>query len=403
MDSLLTFNAGSSSIKFALFERGDEPQRLAYGTIESISHEPHLRAFDMEGLLLTEKRWIKGTHEDFLTELLTWVENHLNGNRLVAIGHRIVHGGEKFVSSCALDQATIAALELLTPLAPLHQPHNLNAVKAIAKLRPDLLQFGSFDTAFHHTLSCTVRRYGLPRALERQGIRKYGFHGLSYEFIAGQIPKVAPDLVDGRTIVAHLGSGASLCGLRNGISHDTSMGFSALDGLLMGTRCGSLDPGIMIYLMRQGWNADALENLTYRQSGLLGVSGISDDMRTLMESSATQAREAIDLFVFKIVREIGALAASLGGLDGIIFTAGIGEHSPEIREMVCDKLGWLGVKLDRLANHQNRTLISSPGSQLICFVIPTDEEVVIARHTMMLLDSLRPNPIAFDSLQVKPN
>lgn len=391
MDAVLTFNAGSSSIKFALFERGEEPRRMAHGAIDAIGHAPHLQAFDMQGGLLTEKRWTRGTHEDFLAELLSWTNDHLGGDRLAAAGHRIVHGGERFVAPCALDESTIAALELLSPLAPLHQPHNLNAVKAIAALRPDLPQFACFDTGFHHTLTPTVRRYGLPRALERQGIRKYGFHGLSYEYIAGQMHHIAPEQAGGRLIVAHLGSGASLCALHNGQSRDTTMGFSALDGLVMGTRCGALDPGILIYLLRQGWGADALEDLTYRRSGLLGVSGVSDDMRTLLSSTKTSAGEAIDLFVFRMVREIGALAASLGGLDGIVFTAGIGEHSPEIRKLVCDRLGWLGLELDESANGENRIRISTAKSRLACWVVPTDEELVIARHTIALMACARSN------------
>lgn len=385
MDAILTFNAGSSSIKFALFETGPEPRRTAHGAIDAIGHAPHLRAFDMQETLLTEKRWDGGTHEDFLAELLSWAESHMRGDRLAGVGHRIVHGGDKFVVPCALTQDVIASLDALAPLAPLHQPHNLNAVKAVAALRPGLPQFGCFDTAFHQTLMPTARRYGLPRTLERQGIRKYGFHGISYEYIAGQLRCVAPERADGRIIAAHLGSGASLCAMRNGQSVDTSMGFSALDGLVMGTRCGALDPGILIYLMRQGWNADALEDMAYRRSGLLGVSGISDDMRLLSASDAAGAREAIDLFVFRVAREIGAMTACLGGLDGIVFTAGIGENSADIRQQICDRLGWLGLEFDQAANREGRVRISTAASRVACWVIPTDEEVVIARHTVALL------------------
>jgi acetate kinase len=339
MDAVLTLNAGSSSIKFGLFELGHEPRRMVYGAIDEIGGAPFLQAFDARGTRLAEKRWTRGSHEEFLAELFSWVNSHLGGSHLVAVGHRIVHGGDQFVKPCALDSKTIAALELLSPLAPLHQPHNLSAVKIAATLQPGLLQVGCFDTGFHQTLAPTVRRYGLPRALEEQGIRKYGFHGLSYEYIANKMRIIAPEYANGRIMVAHLGSGASLCALRDGQSRDTSMGFSALDGLVMGTRCGALDPGILLYLMRRGWDADALEDLVYHRSGLLGVSEISDDMRTLVSSDAVSAREAIDLFTFRVVREIAALSASIAGLDGIVFTAGIGEHSPEIRKMTCDRLG----------------------------------------------------------------
>jgi acetate kinase len=270
-------------------------------------------------------------------------------------------------------------------MAPLHQQDNINAVRAVARLRPGLPQFGCFDTAFHQTMKPLARRYGLPRSLEQTGVRKYGFHGLSYEFIAGRLPQIAPDTARGRIIVAHLGSGASLCALHDGRSQDTTMGFSTLDGLVMGTRCGALDPGILLHLMRQGMDVGALEELVYQHSGLLGVSGISDDMRALLVSSDPHAKEAIDLFAFRVAREVGALAATLDGLDGIVFTAGIGENSPEIRGLICARLAWLGLSLDPVANSEGRCLISAPASRVVVWVVPTDEEAVIARHTIALL------------------
>jgi acetate kinase len=385
MDAILTLNAGSSSIKFALFRQELEPCRMAHGAIENIGSAPHLRAFDAQGTLLTEKHWTGGTHENFLDGLLSWIEDHLAGDHLVAAGHRIVHGGDRFVDPCALDKAAVAALEEISPLAPLHQPHNLNAVKAIAALRPGLPQFGCFDTAFHRTIEPTARRYGLPRALEEAGVRKYGFHGLSYEYIAGRLREVAPDQAQGRVIVAHLGSGASLCAMRDSLSCDTTMGFSPLDGLVMATRCGALDPGILLYLLRQGKDVTALEEMLYDASGLFGVSGISGDMRVLLSSHEIQAREAIDLFVFRVAREVGALVAILGGVDAIVFTAGIGENSSAIRRLICARLAWLGLMLDEAANTESRTLISASASRLACWVIPTDEESVIARHTIALL------------------
>lgn len=383
-DAILTLNAGSSSIKFALFEIAKG--RIVSGEIEGIGTAPHFRAADASGTALAEKSWRGETHEDFTAHLLDWAQMHLGGDRLAAVGHRIVHGGANFVAPVRLDDNAIAALERLSPLAPLHQPHNLNAVRAVARLRPGLLQIGCFDTAFHNTMPATTRRFALPRELEASGIRRYGFHGLSYEFIAGRLRDIAPRQAGGRIIVAHLGNGASLCALRDGRSVDTTMGLTALDGLAMGTRCGALDPGVLLYLMQErGMDAGALEDLLYRRSGLLGVSGISADMRALLASADSRAGEAINLFVFRIVREIGALAASLQGVDGLVFTAGIGENSAEIRRRVCVLAAWLGLSLDPAANTANAGLISAPGSGVTVWVIPTDEEAMIAKHTIASL------------------
>lgn len=281
----------------------------------------------------------------------------------------------------------------MSPLAPLHQPHNLSAVRAIAKLRPSLAQIGCFDTAFHRTVAAVVSRFALPRDLEQAGVQRYGFHGLSYEYIAGRLSDVAPALAGKRVVAAHLGNGASLCALQAGKSVDTTMGFTALDGLPMGTRCGALDPGVLLYLLQErAMDAAGIEDLLYHRSGLLGLSGLSSDMRVLLASADPRAAEAIDVFVFRIARELAALTATLRGLDGIVFTAGIGEHAPEIRRRVCERASWLGVVLDQEANRTNGLLISAPGSRVGVWVIPTNEEAMIARHTLDRIHEKEPAP-----------
>jgi len=365
-DAILTLNAGSSSLKFSLFEAsGGGLTRLADGELADIGDQDRAASLD---------------------RLLNWADAHLGGDRLAAVGHRIVHGGAEFTRPARLDAAVMAKLEALSPLAPLHQPHNLAAVRAVAKARPDVAQVGCFDTAFHHGHAAEVDRFGLPREWEARGVRRYGFHGLSYDFIAGRMRELDPALAAGRMIVAHLGAGASLCAIRDGRSVDTTMGFSALDGLVMATRCGALDPGVILYLgASHGIAGPALEDLLYRRSGLLGVSGISDDMKVLLASDEAAAKEAIDLYVFRIVREIGALAASMGGLDGLVFTAGVGEHAPAIRQRVCARLGWLGASLDAAANARGGGRIGGASGRLALWAIPTDEEQVIARQTRDLV------------------
>jgi acetate kinase len=385
-DAVLTLNCGSSSIKFALFERAGAPLRVAYGKVEGLGTAPHFQAFDSRGALQVEKRWRAGTHETFFRTLLSWIEEKLGNNRLLATGHRIVHGGDEFFAPCVLTEATLVNLKKLERLAPLHQPHNLAAIDAVGRLRPDLQQIGCFDTAFHRTMSPTVRRYGLPRDLEQTGIHRYGFHGLSYEYVAGRLQQLAPQDADSRIVVAHLGSGASLCALHEGRSVDTSMGFSTLDGLVMGTRPGAIDPGIILHLLRQGLDVPSLEDMFYHQSGLLGVSGISSDMRVLLTSADARAAEAIDLFVFRVAREIGALTMTMGGIDGLVFTAGIGEKSVEIRRRICERLLWMGLSLDVAANAKNASEINAPASRIKVWVVPTDEELVIARHTFDLVN-----------------
>ena len=365
--SVFVLNAGSSSIKFALFELrpGAAPALLSKGQVEGIGSAPHFEAHDPTGALLAERRWTDPAtdHHAVLGELLAWVEAHLDGKPLAGVGHRVVHGGRDFTAPVRLTPAVVAALETLTPLAPLHQPHSLEPVRALMAMRPDLPQIACFDTAFHHTLPAVATRFALPREYEAAGVRRYGFHGLSYEYIARTLRQTAPALAAGRVVVAHLGNGASLCAIQNGISVDTTMGFTALDGLMMGTRCGTIDAGVVLYMLQQkGMAAHEVEDVLYRQSGLLGVSGISGDMRSLLASPAPTAREAVELFVFRIARETAALAASMGGLDGFVFTGGIGEHATEIRTRVADALRWMG--------------------PLDIRMIPTDEEAMIASHTL---------------------
>ncbi|TAL84513.1 MAG: acetate/propionate family kinase [Rhodanobacter sp.] len=387
--TILALNAGSSSIKFALYDVAsiDSGQRLSHGRIEGIGSAPHFVARDAEGKLLTEYRWPPGTsvaHNDLLAPLLTWITSHIGMESMVAVGHRIVHGGETYAQPVLLTDPVIADLTKLTSLAPLHQPHNLAAVQAMRKLCPNLPQVGCFDTAFHHSMAATVTRLALPRKYSDEGMRRYGFHGLSYEYIAGRLRKQVPALASGRVIVAHLGNGASLCAMHDGRSVDTTMGFTALDGLVMGTRCGSIDPGALLYLQQQhGMTASEVKHLLYHDSGLLGVSGISNDMRTLLGSHHPHAREAVDLFVFRVAREAGALISSLGGLDGLVFSAGIGEHAAAIRAAVCERLAWLGIRLDPVANTTDAVVISTPApdSRVQVRVMATDEEAMIAVHT----------------------
>ncbi len=390
MAEILCLNAGSSSLKFALYaEPGtDEPSLLASGKIENIGLEPHLIARDAKGDVLADRRWTKDvtiTHETLLKDLLREIEASV-GEDLIAVGHRIVHGGADHSAPARVDAPLLAALEALCPLAPLHQPHNLAAVRAVSRLRPALLQVACFDTGFHHGQPPVATRLALPRALGEEGMRRYGFHGISYEYIARQLRLIDPDTGGGRTIAAHLGNGASLCAMDGGRSIDTTMGFTALDGLVMGTRCGALDPGAVLYLLQQrGMTAREVEHLLYSESGLLGVSGTSSDMRALLGSETPAAGEAIDLFVWQIARQAGALASSLGGLDSFVFTAGIGENAPEIRARVADRLRWLGVALDTDANLRGASVISAPFSRVTVRIIPTDEEWMIAIHTADLL------------------
>ena len=388
--AVLALNAGSSSLKFALFEVGAETSLLR-GQMEGIGTAPHFTAQDASGAVLGERRWADGdapAYDALLGELLAFIDTHPGGDGLVAVGHRVVHGGREFRAPAVIDPAVLAKIEALTPLAPLHQPHSVAPVRAIMAARPGLAQVACFDTAFHATMPAVATRVALPFAYAAEGVRRYGFHGLSYEFIARRLRRDLPHLAGGRVVVAHLGSGASLCAMRDGKSVDTTMGMTALDGLLMGTRAGATDPGVLLYLLQQhAMSPQALEHLLYNESGLLGISGLSSDMRTLLASTDQRARDAVELFVFRVARETAAMAASLGGLDGFVFTAGIGEHAPEIQDMVCARLRWMGVSLG--ARGAGGTCISGAGSVVEVHVIATDEEAMIGQHTVAALGLLK--------------
>ena len=388
MKAVVSLNSGSSSIKFAVFtlDAVGKPELSAGGKIERIGIEPRLAARRVDGSVLIERGWPNGaslTHAELLEDLFNWAIDHLGGREVVAIGHRVVHGGARFTVPRLVDDTLLGELEALCPLAPLHQPHNLAAIRAIATLVPGLPQVACFDTAFHHGKPAVAARFALPRAFHDQGIQRYGFHGLSYEYIAKRLHVIDGELAGGRVIAAHLGNGASLCAMKNGKSIDTTMGFTALDGLMMGTRSGALDPGVVLHLQTQfGMNASEVAQLLYHKSGLLGVSGISSDMRTLAADPRPEAREAVDLFVWRAARECGGLAASLGGVDGIVFTAGIGENHADVRKRICERLEWLGLAIDEHANAANALRISSDDSRVKVLVIPTDEERMIADHTL---------------------
>jgi acetate kinase len=377
-DALLVLNAGSSSVKFSLYglERG-APMLELKGQIEGLPDAAH---FSAPG---GEQRWSEPLkHEQATDFLLEWIEQRMQGRRLAAVGHRVVHGGTRYAAPVRVDAEVLARLEALVPLAPLHQPHNLAAIRRLAALRPGLAQVACFDTAFHRGQAEVAQAYALPPEITREGVHRYGFHGLSYEYIAQALPGVDARAAAGRTVVAHLGNGASMCALREGRSVASTMGFTALEGLPMGTRCGSLDPGVLLWLMdEKHMDARGIEDLLYHRSGLLGVSGVSGDMRTLLASDVPAARAAIDLYVYRIGRELGSLAAALGGLDALVFTAGIGEHAAPVRARVCREAAWLGVELDEAANEAGGPRISSASSRVSAWVIPTDEELMIARHT----------------------
>jgi acetate kinase len=384
---ILVLNAGSSSIKFAVHDAAAPFGRRAHGAIEGIGAEPHLSAHGADGHTI-ERRWPGAglDHHGALRELLNLAPEIVSGLQIVAVGHRVVHGGVTFTGPVRVDGKVLTALDALVPLAPLHQPHAIEAIRAAMDLAPHVAQVACFDTAFHHRQPHLARAFALPRALSDKGIRRYGFHGLSYEYIVSQLPRLDPALPGARIIVGHLGNGASLCAIDAGASMSTTMGFSAADGLVMGTRCGAIDPGVLIHLMdTEGMDARALERLIYEQSGLLGVSGIASDMRTLRASPDPRAREAIDLFVYRIVREIGSLTASLGGLDALIFTGGIGEHDAATRSEVVAGCGWLGLAVDAARNGSGTERISPTGSRVSVWAVPTDEEAMIARHTADVL------------------
>ncbi len=390
--TILVLNAGSSSVKFSLFE-AREPDGLelrARGQVEGIGTAPRFLARDGAGAPLAERRWPADAsfdHERAIDTVLRWLEERRADARLLAAGHRVVHGGPDFAAPVRIDREVLSRLEALCPLAPLHQPHNLAGIRALLRLRPALPQVACFDTAFHRARPPVADRFALPGELFAAGVRRYGFHGLSYESILTTLAERDPALAGGRLLVAHLGNGASLCAIRDGRPLDTTMSFTPLDGLVMGTRPGSLDPGVLLHLLTaHGMDAAALEDLLYHRSGLLGVSDISSDMRDLLaRADEPAAALAVELFVYRAVRETGGLVAVTGGLDGLVFTGGIGEHAPEIRARICRRLGWLGLALDEAANARGDPLISAPDSRVAVHVIATDEERMIARHTRALL------------------
>lgn len=389
---ILVLNSGSSSIKFGLYDGTDNQLPLrGHGQIDGIGAATRLRAVDRSGKSVVDKSLGKGfDHARAMATLVDWGRQIEATRDLVAVGHRVVHGGTLFAAPVRVDAAVLARLETLNPLAPLHQPHNLAGIRAVAELQPALAQFACFDTAFHHGLPALAQRFGLPRRYHESGIRRYGFHGLSYQYIAGMLPEViGPVRAAGRVVVAHLGNGASLCALRNRRSVDTTMGMTALDGLPMGTRCGNLDPGAVLFLQSEwGMSTAAVAELLYYQSGLLGVSGISSDMRELLGSDAAGAREAIEFFAYRINRELGAMTATLGGLDALVFTGGIGEHAASVRARVCQLAAWTGIRLDDHRNRRHGPQISAADSAVSTWVIPTDEEGLIARQTRTLLREL---------------
>jgi acetate kinase len=386
MELFVVVNAGSSSIKFALHETRAPFAATRRGLIEGIGTAPHLRLRDAAGATLMERNWpVEGfDHARAIAEAMALEAELLDGATLLGAGHRVVHGGLHFAGPVRVTEAVLEELQALSPLAPLHQPHNLAPIRAIAALAPELPQIACFDTAFHRSQPPIAQEFGLPRRMSEAGIRRYGFHGLSYEYIASCLPGLG--LSGARVIVAHLGNGASLCAMRDGRSVASTMGFTAADGLMMGTRCGALDPGVLIHLMdTEGMDARALEALIYKESGLLGVSGLSSDMRTLRASSEPHGAEAVALFVYRIQREIGSLAAALGGLDALIFTAGIGENDAATRAEVAAGCAWLGLTLDPALNAAGQGRISLEASPVSAFVVPTDEEGMIARHMAGML------------------
>jgi acetate kinase len=389
-DYALILNAGSSSLKFCVFQRPDGQRwRLeARGQVEGIGTSPRLSAQDTHGRKLADEKlaaWVQ-SGRDAIDVLALWLRSHYGGSKVVGVGHRVVHGGAKFTRPVIVTKEVLAELQELVPLAPLHQPYNLAAIEAVFDRLPDVPQVACFDTSFHRTHAAVTDLIPLPHELTDQGVRRYGFHGLSYEFIASVLHDILPEIAKKKIIVAHLGSGASLCALNNGQSVDTTMGFTAVDGLCMGTRPGSLDAGVVLYLFQnRGLSPKEVETILYKNSGLLGISGISNDMRDLLGRKEPQAKLAVDYFVYRAAKEIGALTAVLGGVDALVFTAGIGENSPEIRRRICEASAWLGIQLDEQKNAKKATRISTAESKVSVWVIPTNEELMIARHTGELL------------------
>jgi len=388
MDVLLVVNAGSSSLKFCVYsiDEAPAPTLVSRGQVDGIGTRPRLRARDGGGATLTDRTFAPAEVADVaaaLDRVGTWLRQKYARTNLVAVGHRVAHGGPQYAAPVIVDDTVLAALERLVPLAPLHQPHNLGPMRTLAERYPGVVQVACFDTAFHRGHSEVADRYALPDDLYKEGVRRYGFHGLSYEYIARRLPAVAPEIAHGAVVVCHLGSGSSMCAIKDGRSVDSTMGFTALDGLPMGTRCGQLDPGVVLYLLAEkGHSARDIEQLLYHRAGLRGLSGISNDVRDLLASEDPRARFALDYLVYRAAREIGSLAAALNGIDAVVFTAGIGENSPDIRARVCARSSWLGLEVDDGANRAGGPRISVRHAAVSAWVIPTDEEAMIAEHTL---------------------
>jgi acetate kinase len=402
MDAILVVNAGSSSVKFQIFGvEGGALRRLIKGQLDGIGTRPRLSAERNDRSSLVDKTYASKDIADVPAAIATvasWLRETQTLN-LLAVGHRVVHGGPKYDRPVVIDEAVVTNLEQYVSLAPLHQPNNLAPIRTLLKSRPELLQVACFDTAFHHGHSAVADHFAIPEHFYAEGVRRYGFHGLSYEYVAQRLREVAPTVAAGRVIVAHLGSGASMCALANARSVESTMGFTALDGIPMGTRPGQIDPGVLLYLLSEkGMTPTAVQDLLYHDSGLKGLSGVSNDMRDLQSSSDPRARRAIDYFVYRIGLNAGMLAAALGGLDAFVFTAGIGENSPTIRARIAEKLTWLGVLFDPAANAAGKSLISRPESRVVLLVVPTDEELMIAQHTLALLPKQRAKNAAEERL-----
>ncbi|MBO9123900.1 MULTISPECIES: acetate/propionate family kinase [unclassified Rhizobium] len=395
MDTILVVNAGSSSLKFEVFSAAGSLTRLVKGKMDGIGTAPHLSIKNAEGDRLANEDYPREDVPDLPSAMRLvgqWLRERLEG-RLIAVGHRVVHGGPNHAGPAKVDESLLRELAWYTPLAPLHQPNNLAPIRVLLERQPDLAQVACFDTAFHRGHDPMTDHYAIPTRYFEEGVRRYGFHGLSYEYVAGRLEEIAPDIASRRVIAAHLGSGASLCALYEGRSVESTLGFTALDGLPMGTRCGQIDPGVLLYLLEQhGMSASQLQDMLYKESGLKGLSGISNDVRDLLDSQEAGAALALDHFVHRIGLNAGALAAALSGLDAFVFTAGIGENSPAMRERIAKKLGWLSVSLDTERNNAGELLVSSDDSRVKVFVIPTDEELMIARHTLALITAGETEP-----------
>jgi acetate kinase len=392
-EPILVINAGSSSIKFSVFETAADRSLVAgaHGQVQGIGASSRIEVDDAQGRKLLEQPAVAPDHASAIGAIQDWFATHIGSEAgFSGVGHRVVHGGMIYSQPVLIDEQVIAELEALVPLAPLHQPHHIAAIRALAVAAPNVPQIACFDTAFHRTQPPLAQEFALPRELTAKGIRRYGFHGLSYEYIVSVLPRIAPQFARGKLVVAHLGNGASLCAIDNGRSIATTMGLTPVDGLVMGTRTGGLDPGVLLYLLQhEHMDVRAVEQLIYEKSGLLGVSGLSSDMRSLLASGLPAAKEAVDLFIYRIGRELGSAIAALGGLEALIFTGGIGENAAEIRARVCRDAGWVGILLDEKANADGGPCISVPWSQVSAWVIPTDENLMVARHTRQLLDSKR--------------